>query len=308
MEIVVDMQDLCGESPVWDEATQTLYWTDNAGRLFHAFSYKSGQHRLLKSGFQINGFRLNKPGGFLVANDAGACIWSTNGHFKLPIAGPEGMHRLNDCVADVCGRVLSGSVHYTPGGQYQLGALFRIDTDGRAVQIDEGFHLANGLAFSPDGATLYFADTVARRIYAYDYDVNSGNVKRRRVLIQVPTSEGLPDGLVVDAEGFLWSAQWFGSQIVRYDPDGFVERRVSVPAKQVTCIAFGGPDLDQLYITTASQFEEMPELPVRREPNEGVYGGPVYRMRPGVQGRTTQQANIALPSMSLPLVGREGFE
>ncbi len=106
-----------------------------------------------------------------------------------------------------------------------------------------GFHLSNGLAFSPDNTVLYFTDSAARSIYAYDYNLASGDVKNRRLLIQVPSTEGIPDGLTVDAEGFLWSAQWYGSRIVRYDPDGTVERFIGIPASQVSCMTFGGPVL-----------------------------------------------------------------
>jgi sugar lactone lactonase YvrE len=116
----------------------------------------------------------------------------------------------------------------------------RVDVDAKVTIVDESIHLSNGLAFSCDHTALYFTDSVARRIYAYDYDLNTGDLRHRRVLVQVPKNEGIPDGLAVDAEGFLWSAPLYGSCVTRYDPEGRVERRVATPAKQTSSVAFGG--------------------------------------------------------------------
>jgi sugar lactone lactonase YvrE len=149
---------------------------------------------------------------------------------------------MNDCTADSRGRLYSGTTYFDAAADYKLGYLLRVDNAGKTSILDEGFHLSNGLAFSPDDRTLYFTDSIARRIYAYDYDLATGNIRNRRVLVDVPRTEGVPDGLAVDSEGFLWSAQWYGSSIVRYDPDGKVERRIATPAKQTSCCAFGGAD------------------------------------------------------------------
>jgi len=160
--------------------------------------------------------------------------------------------------------------------------------------VDEGFHLANGLAFSPDARKLYFTDSVARRIYAYDYDRRTGNVRDRQVLVQVPDDEGLPDGLTVDAEGFLWSAQWYGSCVVRYDPDGKVERRIRIPAKQTSSVMFGANDLTDLFITSAARSEPMPVMPKGYDPNSGYFGGQLYRIKIGIQGKPEYKTNFNL--------------
>src|SRR5207247_7061215 len=117
--------------------------------------------------------------------------------------------------------------------------------------VEEGVELANGLGFSPDNRTLYFTDSAARKIYAYDVQPETGRLSNRRIFASVTADEGLPDGLTVDAEGFVWSAQWYGSQVVRYDPDGKVERRIAMPITQVSSVAFGGENLTDLYITSA---------------------------------------------------------
>ena len=108
---------------------------------------------------------------------------------------------------------------------------------------------------------LYFADSVARTIYAYGYDAATGSVRDRRVLAQLDGSSGLPDGLTVDAEGFIWFAEWYGGCVCRYDPDGTLERRIAVPAKQTSSLAFGGPDLRDIFITSAATSEPTPVMP-----------------------------------------------
>lgn len=164
------------------------------------------------------------------------------------------------------------------------GKLYLIRGDGTAAVLDEGVVLSNGLGFSPDGRTLYFTDTMARKIFAYDVDVSTGLVKNRRTFVVVPREQGLPDGLAVDADGFIWSAQWYAGEIVRYDPEGTVERRIRVPAQQVSSIAFGGATLTELYITTAGEYWPSDEQPSAFDP-AGAMGGPLYRTCPGVRGR-----------------------
>jgi sugar lactone lactonase YvrE len=199
---------------------------------------------------------------------------------------------MNDCIADPRGRLLSGSVFYNPSGEYPLGKLICVDTDGSARIIDEGFHLANGLGFSPDCNTLYFTDSVARTIFAYDYDVTGGTVRNRRVFAKVPPSQGIPDGLTVDAEGFVWSAEWYGSCIVRYDPKGNIERLVDTPAKQTSSLAFGGPKLTDIFITSAAKSEPMPIMPAGYDPKSGYFGGKLYHINFGIRGKAEFFVNI----------------
>jgi D-xylonolactonase len=203
---------------------------------------------------------------------------------------------VNDCVADARGRLLTGSYFYNPAAEYELGKLIRVDTNGHASVLDEGIHLANGLGFSPDGKTLYFADTVARRIYAYDYDLTTGSVRNRRLLVQVPKEEGLPDGLAVDAAGFIWSLSG-KARIVRYDLEGS-ERRVQMPAKH-SSLAFGGPELTDIFVTSAGQSEIMPIMPPGYDPHNGNFGGPLYCLNLGIPGLHSNQADITLTRSAL---------
>jgi sugar lactone lactonase YvrE len=295
--VVADFGDLCGECPVWDDVDQILYWVDlDGGRVFR-HNPSSQQSIVLKNNFPVSGLRRNSGGGFAMINSLGAWLWDGEQRLQLLASEVAGAAcRLNDCAADRVGRLITGSNFYTPAVEYPLGALFEFDTSGRGRILDEGFHQSNGIAFSPNAETMYFTDTIARTIYAYDYDLASGDVKNRKIFACVPSSEGLPDGLAVDAEGFVWSAQWYGGCVVRYDPDGQVERRVAVPAKQTSNLAFGGPDLTDIFITTAARPETMPLMPPGYDPDSGPFGGPLYKINLGIPGQPTLPTAIAWPA------------
>jgi len=293
IEGLVISGDLCGECPVWHPKDGCLYWTDCVGLKFQRFNPILREHEVLRTGIEIYGFRPNQPGGWVFTNTRGVWTWDGAGEPLLFAEEADGTRlQLNDCVADAAGRLLTGSFFYDPGTNYEPGRLIKVENDGTATVLDEGFDLSNGLGFSPDGGRLFFTDSVARRIYAYDYDVLNGSARNRRIFVQVPREEGIPDGLAVDAEGFVWSAQWYGGCVVRYDPDGKVERRVAVPAKQTSSAAFGGPALDELFITSAGKSEPMPVMPPGYDPDSGVIGGSLYRYAAGVRGTPQAAANI----------------
>lgn len=285
--------DLCGEGPLWDTAGQSLYWTDCVGLHFRRLDTATGRYETPRSQIEIYGFRYNRPGGLVITNTAGVWTWDGRGEPALLADQAAGARlQLNDCTADSAGRILTASFFYDPSGQYPPGRLIRIDNDGTPAVLDEGFHLSNGLGLSPDERTLYFADSATRRIWAYDYDVRTGAASHRRLFVQVPPDEGIPDGLTVDAEGFVWSAQWYGGRVLRYDPDGKEELRIAIPAKQTSSVAFGGPELSDLYITTAAKSEAMPLMPPGYDPDSGFFGGPLYRVRTDIQGCAPALADI----------------
>ncbi len=293
LSVIADYGDLCGEGPVWDADSGYLYWTDIDGRRFFRYHQATKQHEIVKQGLEIAGYALNQSGGFVIANSGGIWLWDGIDNLSL-IADKAGDARLqmNDAIADPEGRLFAGSNFFDAEKAYELGKLVRVDRDGSVHVADDGFQLPNGLAFSPSGTVMYLTDSAARRIYAYDYDRRSGAVRNRRILVQVPGDEGVPDGLTVDAEGFLWSAQWYGSCIVRYDPDGKVERRIATPAKQTSSVAFGGADLTDIFVTSASKSWPSPLMPRSYDPVAGNFGGQLYLMNLGIQGRQEHKANI----------------
>jgi len=294
-ESLVDSADLCGECPVWDVESQRLFWTDCVGLAFRCWDWASRQFETIRSGIEIYGFRRNRSGGFVVTNPAGVWTWDGRGDLIQVVGEVDGVRlQLNDCTADSAGRLITASFFYDPGNRYPPGCLLRIDSNGRATILDEGFHLSNGLGLSPDERTLYFADSATRQIWAYDYDVRSGAIANRRTFVHVPSSEGIPDGLTVDAAGYVWSAQWYGGCVVRYDPDGCKERTVAVPAKQTSSVTFGGPELTELFITTAGKSEAMPLMPAGYDPTSGFFGGPLFHVLTDIRGQESKVADIRL--------------
>ncbi len=293
--VLVTTGDLCGECPVWDAEAQRLWWTDCVGLKLHAYDWRSRKYHLVREGLEVYGFRRNRPGGFVITNTTGVWLWDGEGAPRLVAGEVDGSRlQLNDCCADSRGRLITASFFYNPTSDYEFGKLIGIDPDGRPHVLDDGYQLANGIGLSPDERTLYVTDTIARRIQAYDYDLPSGSASHRRTLVQVPGEEGIPDGLAVDADGFLWSAQWYGACVVRYDPAGCVERRIALPAKQISSLAFGGPDLTDIFLTSAAQSERLPVMPPGYDPDSGLLGGALYHMNLGIAGREQRPALIRI--------------
>jgi sugar lactone lactonase YvrE len=140
-------------------------------------------------------------------------------------------------------------------------------------------HLSNGIDWSPDDRLIYYTDSLRRVIWAYDFNLATGAIANRRAFVDVPADAGVPDGLCVDAEGCVWSAHWGGSRVTRYDPDGRIERVIELPAAQITCPAFGGADLDTLYVSSAAIGLSAADF--ARTPDAGG----LFALAPGVRGR-----------------------
>jgi D-xylonolactonase len=296
IEIVADEKNRCGEGPIWDfRHNETFIWNDLSSSLVFENDPATGLTSIISRGIMAAGITLNGEKDFVFAGANGIGVWKRDGSFHVLATEHEGEAlAFNDIVAGPHGRVYAGTKYWGEGGMEKLGKLYRFDRDGNITVVDEGIEMSNGLAFSPDARTLYYADTARRIIYAYDVDDGSGNLSNRRVFVTVPGDEGIPDGHTVDAEGYLWSAQWYGSQIVRYDPDGDVERRIEIPAKQVSSVAFGGPDLTELYVTTAGKSKVGPLTPPGYDDASGYIGGALYRLHPGVQGRREHISALGL--------------
>jgi sugar lactone lactonase YvrE len=297
MEIVADDGNLCGEGPLWDEQARALYWTDITGRRFYRYLRDKRRRELLSDDFLVGGFCQQRDGGFLVTSAQGIWLWQPGQAATLLATEADGQECvMNDCAADPEGRVYSGSFHLDENGNSAPSFLFRVDGDGSVHVADEGIRFSNGLAFSPDASVLYFADTVARCIYRYDWRRGDGQLSNRRVLVTLDSAEGVPDGLAVDAEGFVWCAHWFGGCLTRYDPDGKRERKVGVPASQSSSLVFGGPELDEIYVTSAGKPDSLALAPAGYDPSQVFSGGPLYRFRCGIRGQLKYRSRISNPS------------
>jgi sugar lactone lactonase YvrE len=299
LETIASNNDRCGECPIWDSQNRRLIWNDmNASRVF-AFDHTSQTvSELDTNGLNAAGNAFNESGELVFAGSGGLHLWrdssialsgatadTKRNHRTLLTHHMDEVLNFNDSLADPQGRLYAGTWYWGTQEYEKLGKLYLIDTDGSITIQDEGIQLSNGLGLSPDEKILYYADSTARKIYAYDVNQNSGELSNRRIFVDVPLTEGIPDGLTVDAQGFIWSAQWYGSQIVRYDPDGKVERVIKVPAAQVTCMAFGGPDMNELYITTAGEDWSTPYAPPGYDSSNLHLGGELFRLKLDIQGK-----------------------
>jgi sugar lactone lactonase YvrE len=196
-----------------------------------------------------------------------------------PILDPEPDrpgNRFNDGKCDRRGRLFAGTMD---NAEVECtGTLYRLDPDLSVHVMCTNVHLSNGLGWSPDDRVLYYTDSLRRTIWAYDYDLETGAIAKRRTFARVPDDAGVPDGLCVDAEGFVWSAHWGGWRLTRYAPDGRIERVVEMPVPQPSCPAFGGRDLDVLYVSSAAI--GMTPADVARAPD----GGGLFALDVGVRG------------------------
>jgi L-arabinonolactonase len=249
--------DRLGEGLLWDDRRQLLYWCDAMEGRLHCLDPATGAHVEVATGKQIGSIALREQGGAIAALDDGFYFLDLETGASQPVAtfdlGRDDI-RFNDGKVDRQGRFIAGGMHIRPptDGVY-VGAMYRLDGALSATLLESGIGNCNGPCFSPDGATFYFADSPRRQIYAYDYDPASGAVANRRVFADTQQFDSPPDGATVDSEGFLWSAMVTGGCIVRFDPVGKVERIIETPVRHPTNVAFAGPALDTLYVTSISR-------------------------------------------------------
>jgi sugar lactone lactonase YvrE len=293
IELIASNSDKCGEAPIWDAVQRRLVWADITVGVMFEHRPATNKTEVLARDLAVSGIALNDDGRLVIAGSQGLLLWRKPGD-QQSVCTTQGGETLNfnDMIADLQGRIYAGTYYWGADGLERPGKLYLIHTDGTARIVEEGIELSNGLGFSPDNRILYYADTTARRIYAYHVDPGSGVLSNKKVFVQVPLTEGLPDGLTVDNQGYVWSAQWYGAQVVRYDPDGKVERRIAMPVRQVSSVAFGGTEWNDLYITTAAESWPSKYAPPGYDFNASNIGGSLYRVRLDVQGRAEHLAKI----------------
>jgi sugar lactone lactonase YvrE len=264
---VLDLRAGLGESPVWDGREGALYWIDGRKPSINRFDPATARNHAVTLAEPVHAIALTRGHRLLCAFEASlSFIDCETGALQPLVSLIEGLEdNLNDGACDRAGRFWVGSK--ARDWVKPVGVLFRYDPDGTVHRLDEGFQLSNGLGWSPDDRTMYFIDSAPREIYAYDFDLAGGGVKNRRRLVRIAEEHGLPDGMTVDAEGFLWVAQWSGGRVVRYDPDGNIERMIPMPVQRPTSVAFGGPDLTTLFITSGTM--RMSEAELSAEPQAG---------------------------------------
>jgi len=256
---------LLGECPLWHPDEQALYWVDIPGRAVHRFAPGSNAHRFWNLPAEPGCIARCADGGLMVALRTGVAFLDTSDGTLTPVADAPydtTRARFNDGRCDAAGRFWAGTL-YEPRDR-PLGSLFCIEHDA-IREVGNPVTVSNGLAFSPDSRTLYHTDTTAHRIMAYDFDVATASLDNGRIFAQFSTDRsndygGRPDGAAVDSEGAYWCAMYEGGRLLRLSPSGVVLHELPLPVRCPTMVAFGGPDLRTLFITTARHNRSAAEL------------------------------------------------
>lgn len=237
---------------MWDAETQRLFYIDNVGCQVHSLDPASGDSRTVAMPDVITSLVLREGGGAVVTPRSGIHFLDLEtGALELVhgLSEPR-THGFNDGKVDSRGRFLIGGSTPHFAAPKPDGGLFRFDPEGTVTQLDSDIHYSNGPCWSPDEGTFYFSDSWRDTTYAYDYDIAAGTVANRRPFVNTRALGGLPDGATVDSDGLYWVAVYQAGKIAAYRPDGKLERIVDMPVKLVSSVAFGGPDLDRLFVTT----------------------------------------------------------
>ncbi len=292
LEIIANDNNYTGEGPVWDPLKDRLIWVDIDNSLVYQLSVLNSVKTIISRELAVSSIALNRDGGLIFAGEKGLFLWHSEDNYKTIVTEYDGeLLCFNDMIAGPKGCIYAGTTYWSSSGIEKTGKLYLIDTDCSTRILDENIEMSNGLAFSPDNRVLYYTDSAKRRIYAYDVDEKTGDLANKRILIEVSANEGIPDGLTVDANGYLWSAQWYGSQVVCYGTNGKVRQRIALPVKQVSSVIFGGANLNELYITTAGNYWHSDLIPPGFD-STAPMGGQLYRVLLGVQGKREHIADL----------------
>jgi L-arabinonolactonase len=259
IECVVAADNHLGEGPVWDDRDGVLYWVDGTGRRVGRPSIwrldpRTGATRHWSLEHDVGAMALRRDGGAVLALDDGFYFFDfERGALDLiaAIETEQPRTRLNDGKVDRLGRFFAGGMDDKE--ELAICGLWRLDPDLGVTRVEQGIICSNGPCWSPDDRTFYFADTFQQVMWAYDYDLAQGTLSARREFAHTRDDAGFFDGSTVDAEGCVWNALVIGGELVRYAPDGSEERRIGMPVRNITSIAFGGPALDEIYVTSMAR-------------------------------------------------------
>ncbi|MBB3103286.1 SMP-30/gluconolactonase/LRE family protein [Azomonas macrocytogenes] len=288
-ELIFDARNEAGASPIWSVVEQALYWVDIPERRLHRWSavdsaLDSWQAEEMLGGIARCAARGN---GWIAGLQSGVFELRPVAHGKLAttrLAAVEhtaGHMRFNEGRCDRQGRFWASTMHLDTANAHRVGALYRYSVDihgARLVPYLQGFIVPNGLAFSPDGRTMYLSDShpIVRSIWTFDYDIDAGIPHNRRLLVDLSHHSGCPDGAAVDEDGCYWSCGHGAGVVYRFTPDGRLDRTLELPVKNVTMCAFGGANLDTLFVTSARALE--------KDLHDQPLAGGLFAVYPGVKG------------------------
>jgi len=280
VELVADLRNVIGEGPVWLEDEQRLVWVDIKGHHVHWLDPKTGRLEQIDVSADVGAVAPTTSGALIAAAGNGfQALDQKSGRIKtLAVAEPDRPgNRMNDGKCDSRGRFWAGTMadDETPGA----GGLYRLNLDYTVDRMLSDVTVSNGLDWTADDRLMYYIDSASHRVDVLDFESSAGTIANRRPLIQIDKSDGMPDGMTLDAEGGLWVALWGGWSVRRYRPDGSFDLEIKIPASKVSSCVFGGPDLSDLYITTAAS--GLSEKQLEKQP----HAGGLFRCRPGHGGR-----------------------
>jgi sugar lactone lactonase YvrE len=286
LDVALDSGALLGEGPCWDVGSGILYWIDGLGRSVHAFDPSTGTDRMVCVDQFVGCVNLREAGGLIVALEHGFYQLDFESGSLSLVANPEAAvegNRFNDGKCDSHGRLWCGSMSLKENegaGLYPpAGAFYRLTGDGAAEKMFGPVGISNGLGWDRAERTMYYIDSPTRKVDAFDFDAEAGTLANRRTVVMIPEGWGLPDGMCVDADGMLWVALWGGARVTQWDPsNGALLDTIEVPVPNVTCCAFGGQDLAELYVTTSRVGLDADGLV--RYPHAGA----LFVTRPGIHG------------------------
>ena len=279
MKLVLDVRAELGEGPIWDPASECLYFVDIHRGHLHRYDPRTETSRVYDVGRKVGAAVLGSGDDLILAVQGGFVRFTPATGETTPLADVEANRpdlRMNDGKCDPAGRFWAGSMALDEGRG--AGALYRLDPDGRVHTMLRDVTISNGLDWT-DAGRMYYVDSPTHTVDVFDFDLASGAIENRRAFVRIPTDRGIPDGLTLDADAFVWVALWGGGAVHRYAPDGSLAAVIRVPATYVTSCTFGGTDLGDLYITTAT---------IKLSPQERIdhpQAGGVFRVRPGPKGR-----------------------
>ncbi len=270
---------ILGEGPTWDPVEGVLYWVDIKRPAIFRWDPRVGQTGHWPMPNPIGCASKAERGRMVFADSAGFGMLELHTGEISRIACPEGdqpQNRFNDGKVDRAGRFWAATMD--DKCKRPTGSLYRLDSDFSLQRVATGFICSNGLGWSPDNRTMYFTDSMVRTIWAYDFDLRSGELGPRRIFARLRDQVGLPDGLTVDSEGFVWSAIWDGWRLIRFAPNGTIDREVRIPVRRPTSCMFGGADLKTIYITSACLELTRPSL------KEGPLAGALFSLEAEIPG------------------------
>jgi sugar lactone lactonase YvrE len=282
IELSLDARAALGEGPIWQASSQRLYWVNISQGEVHVYDPRTNVDRTIHVGQAVGTVVPRRSGGLMLALKHGFASLDLRTEEVTLLQDPEAdrpQNRFNDGKCDPAGRFWAGTMTDGSPTIHGAGSLYCLDASHRVTRRLTGVSISNGLAWSLDRKTMYFIDSLAHSVDAFDYDDATGEIGNRRVAIATPEDKGIPDGMTMDADGMLWVAQWGGSCVCRWDPaDGRLLQTIELPATQITACAFGGPNLDELYITSARN--GLDEAAMASQP----HAGGIFKVRPGLRG------------------------